>query len=90
MSVRSKPKLFEFDYQYLNEHVQVLSMLENDVRVRSMFDKMVFDPSLVFTKHMHNLVTSDGLNTILSNTKRTQTSFFENRTNSNMSHRFHH
>ena len=38
--------VFEFDHQQMNTF-EFVRCSKNDVRVRSMFDKMVFDPSLV-------------------------------------------
>ena len=49
MSVRLKPKfrcLSTIIYRSIDKHVQVLSMFEDDAGVRSMFGKMVFNPSL--------------------------------------------
>ena len=40
-------KVFEFDHQQMNTF-EFVRCSKNDVRVRSMFDKMVFDPSLLF------------------------------------------
>ena len=44
----AKNRVFEFDHQLMNTFVFVRCS-KNDVRVRSMFDKMVFDPSLSMT-----------------------------------------
>ena len=41
----AKNRVFEFDYQKMNMF-EFVRCSKNDVRVRSMFDKMVFDPSL--------------------------------------------
>ena len=47
MFVRSKPKwVFEFDHQQINAF-EFVRCSKNNFRVRSMFDKMVFDPSLI-------------------------------------------
>ena len=45
-SFEAKNRVFQFDYQPINMF-EFIRCLKNDVRVRSMFDKMVFDPSLV-------------------------------------------
>ena len=45
-SFEAKNRVFEFDHQQMNTFEFVRCSL-NDVRVRLMFDKMVFDPSLV-------------------------------------------
>ena len=44
-SFEAKVRVFEFDYQEINTF-KFVRCSKNDVRVRSMFDKMVFDPSL--------------------------------------------
>ena len=44
-SFKAKNRVFEFDHQQMNMFEFVLCS-KNNVRVRSMFDKMVFDPSL--------------------------------------------
>ena len=44
-SFEAKNRMFEFDHQYMNTF-EFVRCLKNDVRVRSMFYKMVFDPSL--------------------------------------------
>ena len=46
-SFEAKNRVFEFDHQQMNTF-EFVRCSKNDVRVRSMFDKMVFDPSLVF------------------------------------------
>ena len=45
-SFESKNRVFEFDHQYMNMF-EFVRCSKNDVQVRSMFDKMVFDPSLI-------------------------------------------
>ena len=45
-SFEAKKRVFEFDHQQMNTF-EFVRCSKNDVRVRSMFDKMVFDPSLV-------------------------------------------
>ena len=45
-SFEAKNRVFEFDHQQMNMF-EFVRCSKNDVRVRSMFDKMVFDPSLV-------------------------------------------
>ena len=42
----AKNRLFEFDHQQMNTF-KFVRCSKNDVRVRSMFDEMVFDPSPV-------------------------------------------
>ena len=42
----AKNRVFEFDHQQMNLF-EFVRCSKNDVRVRSMFDKMVFDPSLL-------------------------------------------
>ena len=42
---RSQKWVFEFNYQKMNTF-EFIRCSKNDVRVRTMFDKMVFDPSL--------------------------------------------
>ena len=42
----AKNRVFEFDHQQMNTF-EFVRCSKNDVRVRSMFDKMVFDPSLL-------------------------------------------
>ena len=49
-SFEAKNRVFEFDHQQMNMF-KFVRCLKNDVRVRSMFDKMVFDPSLVFKRY---------------------------------------
>ena len=44
-SFEAKNKVFKFNHQYMNKF-EFVRCSKNDVRVRSMFDKMVFDPSL--------------------------------------------
>ena len=44
-SFEAKNRVFEFDHQQMNTF-EFVRCSKNDVRVRSMFDKMVFDPSL--------------------------------------------
>ena len=50
---RSKPKnrVFEFNEKKMNMF-EFVQCSKNDVRVRSMFDKMVFDPSLEMLKYV--------------------------------------
>ena len=45
-SFEAKNRVFEFDHQQMNTF-KFVRCSKNDVRVRSMFDKMVFDPSLM-------------------------------------------
>ena len=45
-SFEAKNWVFEFDHQQMNTF-EFVRCSKKDVRVRSMFDKMVFDPSLV-------------------------------------------
>ena len=47
MSVRLKQTSGVRVRSSIDEHVQVRYMFENDVQICSMFDEMVFDPSLV-------------------------------------------
>ena len=47
-SFEAKNRVFEFDHQQMNMF-EFVRCSKNDVRVRSMFDKMVFDPSLLFS-----------------------------------------
>ena len=42
---KAKNRVFEFDHQQMNMF-EFVRCSKNDVRVRSMFNKMVFDPSL--------------------------------------------
>ena len=49
-SFEAKNKVFEFDDQSMNMF-EFVQCSKNDVRVRSMFDKMVFDTSLGISKH---------------------------------------
>ena len=54
-SFEAKNRVFEFDHQQTNTF-EFVRCSKNDVRVRSMFDKMMFDPSLVlkiFGKIVH-------------------------------------
>ena len=44
-SFKARNRVFEFDHQQMNMF-EFVRCSKNDVRVRSMFDKMVFDPSL--------------------------------------------
>ena len=44
-SFKAKNRVFEFDSQQMVTF-EFVRYSKNDVRVRSMFDKMVFDPSL--------------------------------------------
>ena len=48
-SFEAKIQVFEFDHQRINTF-EFVRCSKNDVRVRSMFDKMVFDPSLLIRK----------------------------------------
>ena len=48
-SFEAKNRVFECDYQQMNMF-EFVRCSKNDVRVRSMFDKMVFDPSLSLNK----------------------------------------
>ena len=50
MFVRSMPKMGVQVRSPIVEHFPVRSMFENDVQVHSMFDKMVFNPSLDIPK----------------------------------------
>ena len=43
-------------WSLIDEHVWVCSMFKNDVRIRSMFDKMVFNPSLLKVKKRNLLL----------------------------------
>ena len=45
-SFEAKNRVFEFDHQQMNTF-EFIHCSKNDVQVRSMFDKMVFDPSLL-------------------------------------------
>ena len=45
-SFEAKNRVFEFDHQQMNMF-EFVRCSKNDVRVRSMFDKMVFDTSLL-------------------------------------------
>ena len=45
-SFEAKNRVFEFDHQQMNTF-EFVRCSKNDVRVRSMFDEMVFDPSLL-------------------------------------------
>ena len=45
-SFKAKNRVFKFDYQKMNKFKSV-QCSKNDVQVRSIFDKMLFDPSLV-------------------------------------------
>ena len=49
-SFEAKNRVFEFDHQQMNMF-EFVRCSKNDVRVRSMFDKMVFDPSLEKTEN---------------------------------------
>ena len=49
-SFEAKNKVFEFDHQQTNTF-EFVRCSKNDVQVRSMFDKMVFDPSLSHTEN---------------------------------------
>ena len=42
---KTKSRVFEFDHQYMNT-LEFFQCSKNDVLDRSMFDKMVSDPSL--------------------------------------------
>ena len=42
----AKIQVFEFDHQLINTF-EFIGCSKNDVQVHSMFDKMVFDPSLL-------------------------------------------
>ena len=44
-SFKAKNRVFQFDHQQMNMF-EFVRCSKNDVRVRSMFDKMVFDTSL--------------------------------------------
>ena len=50
-SFEAKNRVFEFDHQQMNMF-EFVRCSKNDVRVRSMFDKMVFDPSLLSREEM--------------------------------------
>ena len=45
-SFKAKIKVFEFDHQQMNTF-EFVRCSKNDVRVCSMFDRIVFDPSLL-------------------------------------------
>ena len=45
-SFKARNRVFKFDHQQINTF-EFVQCSKNDVRVRSMFEKMVFDPSLV-------------------------------------------
>ena len=47
-SFEAKNRVFEFDHQQMNMF-EFVRCSKNVVQVPSMFDKMVFDPSLVFS-----------------------------------------
>ena len=49
-SFEVKNRVFEFDHQQMNIF-EFVRCSKNDVRVQSMFDKMVFDPSLKNTEN---------------------------------------
>ena len=49
-SFEAKIQVFEFDHQYYMKTFEFVRCLKNDVQVSSMFDKMVFDPSLEVNK----------------------------------------
>ena len=49
-SFKAKNRVFDFDHQYMNTF-EFVQCSKKDVPVRSMFDKMVFDPSLIFTNY---------------------------------------
>ena len=46
-SFEAKNRVFEFDHQLINTFESVLCS-KNDVRDHSMFNKMVFNPSLIY------------------------------------------
>ena len=46
-SFKAKNRVFEFDHQYMNTF-KFVRCLKNNVRVRLVLDKMVFNPSLNF------------------------------------------
>ena len=57
-SFEAKNRVFEFDHQQMNMF-EFVRCSKNDVRVRSMFDKMVFDPSLlIVSRSIHVPVLS--------------------------------
>ena len=47
-SFEAKNRMFEFDHQQMNKF-EFVRCSKNDVRVCSMFDEMVFDPSLMIS-----------------------------------------
>ena len=47
-SFEAKNRVFEFDRQQMTTF-EFVRCSKNDVRIRSMYDKMVFDPSLLST-----------------------------------------
>ena len=51
-SFEAKNRVFMFDRQQINTF-EFVRCSKNDVQVRSMFDKTVFDPSLLLTKFHH-------------------------------------
>ena len=55
-SFEAKNRVFEFDHQQMNMF-EFVRCSKNDVRVRSMFDKMVFDTSLVVQRSLMNVTT---------------------------------
>ena len=52
-SFKAKNRVVKFDRQQMNTF-EFVRCSKNDVQVRSMFDKMVFDPSLLFTNPVLN------------------------------------
>ena len=57
-SFKAKNRVFEFDHQQMNMF-EFVRCSKNDVRVGSMFDKMVFDPSLKSIKNQSSMVHID-------------------------------
>ena len=55
-SVRGINMLFEFNHEQMNT-LQIVRCWKNDVRVRLMFDKMMFDSSLKAIQHTMQLDT---------------------------------
>ena len=53
-SFEAKNRVFEFDHQYMNMF-EFVQCSKNDVRVRSMYIKMVFDLSLIISRRILTL-----------------------------------
>ena len=54
-SFEAKNKVFEFDHQQMNTF-EFVRCSKNDVRVRTMFDKMVFDTSLRILEKVMSMI----------------------------------